>query len=153
MHSTNLVETAAPIGAGESAASASLNGQVGKRSAEIGPAAPRRGALRGLTLATAAALVAAACALPGRTPDRPPLDRYLRYVCADKQELGITFQQEGKRALVVAGGWSHLLPQVPSASGVRYSDGKVTLRTKGMSASLDEDGRTTYRDCTPSGKK
>jgi membrane-bound inhibitor of C-type lysozyme len=148
-----MAEAASPVEAGESTVSGGVNGQIEMRSADIRPAAPRRGVLRGLTLATAAALVAAACALPGRTPNRPPLDRYLRYVCADKQELGITFQQEGKRALVVAGGWSHLLPQVPAASGVRYSDGKVTLRTKGMSASLDEDGRTTYRDCTPSAKK
>jgi membrane-bound inhibitor of C-type lysozyme len=106
-----------------------------------------RGVRWRLTIAAPLALLASACALPGRTPEQPPHDRYLRYVCADKQELGITFQQAGKRALVVAGGWSHLLPLVPSASGARYSDGKVTLRTKGLGAALDEDGRTAYRDC------
>lgn len=127
----------------------------------MGSAEPRAapgwgGARPGLTLAAIAALVLAACALPGRgpeRPDRPPIDRYLRYACADGQEFGVTFQQGGKRALVVAGGWSHLLPQVQSGSGVKYSDGKVTLRTKGLNAALEEEGRTTYRDCTLATRK
>ena len=123
------------------------------RSAERLRAGHRASARRVLTLGVLTALGLTACALPGRAPEGPPQDRYLRYVCADKKELGITFQQQGRRALVMAEGWSHLLPQVQSASGVRYSDGKMTLRTKGMGASFEEEGRTTYRDCTLSSKK
>lgn len=112
-----------------------------------------RGLRAAVATLAAGAVLAAGCATPGRAPEKPPGERYLRYVCADRQELGVTFQQQGRRALVVAGGWSHLLPAVPAASGAKYSDGRVTLWTKGSTATLEEDGRTTYRDCTPARRK
>lgn len=40
------------------------------------------------------------------------------------------------------------LPQVPVASGVRYSDGRTTLSTKGDEAFIEVDNQITYRDCT-----
>lgn len=80
-------------------------------------------------------------------PQLPPDDRYVRYVCADQQEMGITFQEGGRRALVVVNGWSHLLTRVASTGEFRFSDGQVTLRGRGSSFALDEGGRTTYRNC------
>jgi membrane-bound inhibitor of C-type lysozyme len=99
------------------------------------------------------ALLAAACATPSKSPGIPSGEGYVRYRCADKQEFAVTYQQQGKRALLEAGGWSHLLPLAPSASGAKYSDGKITLWTKGSGASVEESGRTTYRECTAVSKK
>lgn len=94
-------------------------------------------------------LLTAACAThPGKAPTH---DGYVRYRCPDKQEFGVTFQQQGRRALLEAGGWSQLLPS--AGSGSKYSDGKITLWIKGNVASVDEDGRTTYRNCAVVSKK
>ena len=106
-----------------------------------------------MLVAAGSAVLAAACATPVKSPGLPSGEGYVRYRCADKQEFGVTFQQPGKRALLEAGGWSHLLPSVASASGARYSDGKVTLWTKGSAATVEENGRTTYRECTAVPKK
>ena len=80
-----------------------------------------------LLVVAGGALLAAACATPSKSPGIPSGEGYVRYRCADKQEFAVTYQQQGKRALLESGGWSHLLPLVPSASGAKYSDGKVTL--------------------------
>lgn len=93
----------------------------------------------------ALATLLAACAAPIK--QQPPSEGYVRYRCADGQVIGVTFQHRGKRALVEAGGWSHLLPQVPAASGAKYSDGKVTFWNKGSTAFMEEGGALTRRDC------
>lgn len=97
-----------------------------------------------LLVPAAAALLLAACATTSRQPAR---DGYVRYRCADGQEIGVTYQQKGNRALVETGGWSHLLPLVPAASGAKYSDGKVTFWSKGTTAFMEEGGAVTRKDC------
>jgi membrane-bound inhibitor of C-type lysozyme len=94
------------------------------------------------------AVILLACAAAGCvTPSKPPGDRYVRYRCADGQEFGVTFQQQGKRALLEAGGWSHLLVSVPTGSGAKYGDGKIMLSIKGAEAAVEENGRLAFRDC------
>lgn len=88
-----------------------------------------------------------------RSSDRQPSNRYVRYRCADAQAFGVTYQQHGRRALLEADGWSYVLRAVPSASGAQYSDGKVTLRTKGRSATVDRDGVTTHQACSVRSEK
>lgn len=82
-----------------------------------------------------------------RSGDRPST-RYARYRCADAQEFGVTYQQYGRRALLEADGWSYVLRAVPGAGGAQYSDGKITLRTKGRSATVDRNGVTTHQACS-----
>ena len=53
-------------------------------------------------------------------------------------------------AVLVMGGATYQLPQQVSASGVRYSNGTVTLWTKGQSAFVEENGVITYNNCTTS---
>jgi len=100
-----------------------------------------------LLVPTAAALLLAACAT---TTSKPARDGYVRYRCAEGQEIGVTYQQKGSRALVETGGWSHLLPLVPAASGAKYSDGKVTFWSKGTTAFMEEGGAVTRKDCKES---
>jgi membrane-bound inhibitor of C-type lysozyme len=91
---------------------------------------------------------------PPREPEpRPPKEGYVRYRCAQNMEFGATFQQQGKRVLLETGGWSHLLPGVPSAGGMKYSDGRITLWTKGAEARVEQDGKPTLRDCRMSSRK
>ena len=97
-----------------------------------------------LLLPAMAALLLAACATTTRQSAR---DGYVRYRCADGQEIGVTYQQKGNRALVETGGWSHLLPLVPAASGAKYSDGKVSFWSKGTTAFMEEGGALTRKDC------
>ncbi|CAD5918518.1 hypothetical protein PCC9214_00504 [Planktothrix tepida] len=39
------------------------------------------------------------------------------------------------------------LTQVPTASGVRYSDGKITLYTKGKEAFIEKNDHKLYEQC------
>jgi len=96
---------------------------------------------------------AAACATRTKPPGYRSGDGYVRYRCADAQEFGVTYQQHGRRALLEAGGWSYVLRATPAASGAQYSDGKMTLRTKGRSAAVDRDGVTTHQDCSARSEK
>lgn len=81
------------------------------------------------------------------TTARQLVDQYIRYRCENGFDFGVTYQAGGTRALVERSGYSDLLRQVSSASGARYSDGKMTLSAKGDGAVLDLPGGPTYRSC------
>lgn len=88
--------------------------------------------------------------VPSATPPttaRKLVDQYIRYRCENGFDFGVTYQAGGTRALVERSGYSDLLRQVSSASGARYSDGKMTLSAKGDGAVLDLPGGPTYRNC------
>lgn len=78
---------------------------------------------------------------------RQKVDQYIRYRCENGFDFGVTYQAGGTRALVERSGYSDLLRLAPSASGARYTDGKLTLSAKGESAVLEELGGATYRNC------
>jgi len=40
------------------------------------------------------------------------------------------------------------LPRVPSASGTKYSEGKVTLRIEGQTAFVEIEGQTEFKNCS-----
>lgn len=95
--------------------------------------------------------------LPPRAPTAPVpappstarqmVDQYIRYRCESGFDFGVTYQAGGTRALVERNGYSDLLRLAPSASGARYTDGKLTLSAKGDGAVLEELGGPTYRNC------
>jgi putative lipoprotein len=66
------------------------------------------------------------------------------FTCDDAYEF--VARIEGDRGWLFRPEGTVALPQVPSASGARYSDGSVTFWTKGQEALLDEGGRT-HRGC------
>lgn len=71
--------------------------------------------------------------------------RLVEYEC----EAGRSFQVEyaGDTAQLMRGADSVTLPSVVSASGARYSNGEITLFTKGNQAFIEENGEQTYRNC------
>jgi membrane-bound inhibitor of C-type lysozyme/uncharacterized membrane protein len=94
----------------------------------------------------------AACA-QGVTPDggRQPvpvsaqgLQRTFVYECSDGYRFVVRI--EGEKAWLFLPEQTVSLPQVPSASGAKYSDGLLTFWNKGEEA-LFEDGKATSRDC------
>lgn len=107
-----------------------------------------KSSLRGAAIALTTVAVLSACAVPGT---RPMGDRYVRYRCGG-EDIGVTYQGSGTRALLERGGNSSLLRSVPSGSGARYSDGKTVLHTKGEAATVEQDGKVVLRDCVEAAK-
>jgi membrane-bound inhibitor of C-type lysozyme len=103
---------------------------------------------QGLLLSTALALVS----VPVFAQDDPtaptlitPDTRIYVYQCNDDRsfqaEYGLemaTLELEGERVM---------LPQIPAASGARYSNGEITLFTRGNEAFLEVGGEIVYQDC------
>lgn len=69
------------------------------------------------------------------------------YQCANDGSFEARYQPE-RVELRLNGGQRYTLPQVPSASGVRYSDGDTTLFTKGNAAFIEMNGAIAYEDCS-----
>lgn len=94
--------------------------------------------------------VAPVAPVPGSAPPTSPrqlVDQYIRYRCENGFDFGVTYQAGGTRALVERSGYSDLLRLTAAASGARYSDGKMTLSSKGDGAVLELPGGPTYRNC------
>lgn len=99
--------------------------------------------LLSFSVVLASLLLLSACAtLPRET---------VRYRCADAVEIGVVYSgraagMEGKAELVWEG-HSFLLKQDVSGSGARYTDGALTLVTKGDEAFVEKSGEIVLRDC------
>jgi membrane-bound inhibitor of C-type lysozyme len=102
--------------------------------------------------AAAAALAAflAACASGGERP-RWPADATI-YKCDADKELVVQYLEGGKSAMVMYPERDFRLDRVPAASGVRYSNGRTTLHTKGPEAFLEEGGQTLFANCRTTGR-
>jgi membrane-bound inhibitor of C-type lysozyme len=74
-------------------------------------------------------------------PDTPTFE----YLCADSRRLTVTYFKapDAGRATIEADDVTYELPHVVSASGARFSDGKVTWWEHGGEAELLRDGAET----------
>ncbi|WP_416667513.1 MliC family protein [Egbenema bharatensis] len=75
------------------------------------------------------------------TPDT----RTYRYQCAGGQTFDVEYSLE--LATIVLESETLRLTQTPAASGARYSDGTVTLYTKGEEAFVEMGDHIIYEDC------
>jgi membrane-bound inhibitor of C-type lysozyme len=100
----------------------------------------------------AAALVALAAGFAS-SEDRPrwPADATI-YKCDGDKELVVQYLADGKSAMVMYTERDFRLDQVQSGSGVRYSNGRTTLHTKGPEAFLEEGGQTLFANCKSAGR-
>jgi membrane-bound inhibitor of C-type lysozyme len=74
-------------------------------------------------------------------PDNPTFE----YLCSDSRSVTVTYFKapDAGRASVEIGDITYDLPHVISASGARFSDGKVTWWEHGGQAAFSRDGAST----------
>jgi membrane-bound inhibitor of C-type lysozyme len=102
-------------------------------------------------LRRAVALVAlgliAACAPPEKPPDVPSKDTF---ECTLEGERWVIRFTDGEARMLTPGGDRITLYQIATASGVRYSNGLMELRGRGMELQLVLDGFARRLDgCKP----
>jgi membrane-bound inhibitor of C-type lysozyme len=98
-----------------------------------------------LAAAAAALALVLGCASSGDRP-RWPRDATI-YRCDGDKELVVQYLPDGKSAMVMYQERDFRLDQVESGSGVRYSNGRTTLHTKGAEAFMEEGGQTLFANC------
>ncbi len=92
-------------------------------------------------------VVLIACALFIGCEEEQPGAEY-QYVCSAGKRIYVSVSEDGERATVRFEGDTFKLEAVPSASGVKYSDGKVDFWSKGTEAFLQIEGETVCDGCT-----
>jgi membrane-bound inhibitor of C-type lysozyme len=109
------------------------------------PAAPLRASA---VLAALVALAAAGCA---NTPSKEEQEAARNtFACQLRGERLVLRFDAGEARLLMPGGERVVLYQIPSASGVRFSNGAFELRGKGTDLQLVSNGiATELVDCQP----
>jgi len=102
---------------------------------------------RPLVAAVLAALALAACAAPEKKEEVPSKDTF---ECMLKGERYVVRFVDAEARMLTPEGGRVVLYQIPAASGVRYTNGLVELRGKGMQLQLIEDGNVrSLEECKP----
>lgn len=109
---------------------------------------PRRSSARVGLVAALVVLATAGCA------DKPSKDEQEAarntFACTLSGERVVVRFDAGEARLLMPGGERVVLYQIPSASGVRFSNGTMELRGKGVDLQLHTDsGVTPLVDCQP----
>lgn len=73
--------------------------------------------------------------------------RLYAYSCSDGKSFQAEYAPESVN-LTFSDNTVLTLPQVISGSGTRYSNGQITLYSKGENAFIEEGGQQTYSSCT-----
>lgn len=71
-----------------------------------------------------------------------------QYVCSAGKRIYVSVSENGERATVRYRGDTFKLENIPSDSGVKYSDGKVEFWSKGTEAFLKIDGEVVCDGCS-----
>jgi membrane-bound inhibitor of C-type lysozyme len=72
----------------------------------------------------------------------------ITYACDDGKSLVLELYENVDIAFLTVPGKRFYLHRMPSASGVKYSDGNTTLWIKGQNASVEIEGQTEFRKCS-----
>ena len=85
-----------------------------------------------------------ACA--GSAPNEDLPNREVAFQCPGDRQFIAVFEPDLDSVVISLGGERTRLPQVPAASGARYSDGRMIFWNKGDEALLEHPGEA-WRDC------
>lgn len=69
------------------------------------------------------------------------------FLCDGGKRLVVRMPPGGKSVTVMLPERQFRLDETPAASGVRFSNGRATLHTKGDEANLEEGGTTLFSGC------
>ena len=98
--------------------------------------------------ATLSVLVCAACSMPPSKEEQEAAKN--TFACMSAGERIVIRFYAGEARLLMPDGNRVSLYQIPMASGVRYSNGVIELRGKGMDLQLVNHGiETRLNDCQP----
>lgn len=102
--------------------------------------------LVGLTVAIAPTIAHPATA----QTDAPKVTSSAVYQCDDGKGFTAQFRDDNS-VRATFGSRVFVLPSVETASGARYSDGSVTISTKGKEAFVDVGENALFRNCVVTG--
>jgi len=103
---------------------------------------------RSILLPLAATLALVACENPQKKKEEELAKN--TYACQLNGERLVVRFVEGEARMLMPGAQRVTLYQLPTASGVRYSNGQMEMRGRGTELQLVVDGTTTpLRDCEP----
>jgi membrane-bound inhibitor of C-type lysozyme len=100
-----------------------------------------------LFLAVITAATLCACAAPEKKEEVPSKDTF---ECTLKGERYVVRFVDAEARILTPDGTRVILYQIPAASGVRFTNGLIELRGKGMQLQLVEDGLArSLEECRP----
>jgi membrane-bound inhibitor of C-type lysozyme len=74
------------------------------------------------------------------------------YACDEGKSFVLDLYENVDLAFLTIPGNRYYLHRMPSASGVKYSDGNTTLRIKGQKASVEMEGQGEFKNCSVKAK-
>lgn len=87
------------------------------------------------------------------TPASSQTTNVIKYQCDEGKSFTAEYLQDGQNSVRTTFGSKVItLPQVESASGARYSDGSVTLNTKGYNAFVEVGDNVLFNNCSTTQK-
>ena len=103
----------------------------------------------GLTVVLLISLASAGCTFGTRDyfPPIPYRTEAVFYVCAGGENIAVWFEYERVQIQLEPMAKAVILPRVPSASGVRYSDGELTFWARESEAVVERKGILVRKDC------
>jgi len=72
----------------------------------------------------------------------------ITYACDEGKSFVLELYENVDIAFLTVSGKRFYLHRMPSASGVKYSDGNTTLWIKGQNASVEIEGQTEFKGCS-----
>jgi membrane-bound inhibitor of C-type lysozyme len=72
----------------------------------------------------------------------------ITYICDGGRSFVLELYENVDIAFLTVPGKRFYLHRMPSASGVKYSDGNTTLWIKGQNASVEIEGQTEFKNCS-----
>lgn len=80
--------------------------------------------------------------------ERRPVGKVQVFRCADGATVKAIFTEADETMTMYLGDKTYKLKHVPSASGAKYTDGKVVFWNRGKGAYIQIDGEVVHDGCT-----